>query len=58
MAQKAEIVRKPSEAILHAREATADARLAKATAMRMKAAHEQANAQAALTSLPPQGGSR
>ena len=58
MAQKEQIGRNPDVASLHAREATADARLAKATAMRMKAEHERAGAQSALTSLPPEGGSR
>ena len=57
-AQQEQTVRNPDVATLHAREALADARLARTTAMRMKAEHEQSAAQSALSSLPPQGGSR
>jgi Domain of unknown function (DUF4398) len=57
-AQKEQISRRPDEATLHAREALADARLAKTTALRMKAEHEQAAAQSALSALPQNGGSR
>ena len=57
-AQQEQIARNPDVATLHAREATGDARLARTTALRMKAEHDQAAAQAALSSLPPQGGAR
>jgi hypothetical protein len=57
-AQKEQISRRPDEATLHAREALADARLAKTTALRMKAEHEQSAAQSALSALPPKGGAR
>jgi hypothetical protein len=57
-AQKEQISRRPDEATLHAREALADARLAKSTALRMKAEHEQAAAQSALNALPQNGGAR
>jgi len=57
-AQKEQISRHPDEATLHAREALADARLARTTALRMKAEHEQAAAQAALSALPGNGGGR
>ena len=57
-AQKEQISRRPDQATLHAREALADARLARTTALRMKAEHEQAAAQSALTALPPNGGGR
>jgi Domain of unknown function (DUF4398) len=55
-AQKENISRKPDQAALHAREAIADARLAKTTAQRVKAERGQAAAQAALQALPPNGG--
>ena len=58
LAQKEQISRHPDEATLHAREALADARLARTTALRMKAEHEQSAAQSALSSLPPNGGAR
>lgn len=57
-AQKEQISRRPDEATLHARQALADARLARTTALRMKAEHEQAAAQSALSALPPKGGVR
>jgi Domain of unknown function (DUF4398) len=57
-AQKENISRKPDQAALHAREAIADARLAKTTAQRVKAERSQAAAQAALQALPPNGGAR
>ena len=57
-AQGEQTSRNPDVATLHAREATADARLARSTALRMKAEQEQSAAQSALTSLPPQGGAR
>jgi hypothetical protein len=58
LAQQEQTVRNPDVATLHAREATADARLARTTALRMRAEHDQAAAQAALSSLPPQEGAR
>ena len=58
LAQQEQIGRNPDAATLHAREATADARLARTSALRMKAEHDQAAAQAALSSLPPQEGAR
>jgi hypothetical protein len=57
-AQKENISRKPDQAALHAREAIADARLARTTAQRVKAERSQAAAQAALQALPPNGGAR
>lgn len=57
-AQKEQIARNPDVATLHAREALADARLAKSTSLRLKAEHEQAAAQSALSALPPNGGGR
>lgn len=57
-AQKAQISRKPDQATLHAREALADARLARVTAQRVTAEHNQAAAQSALQALPPNGGAR
>jgi hypothetical protein len=57
-AQKENISRKPDQAALHAREAMADARLARTTAQRVKAERSQAAAQAALQALPPNGGAR
>ena len=57
-AQKEQIARNPDVATLSAREALADARLARSTAMRMKAEHEKSAAQSALSTLPPNGGSR
>jgi len=57
-AQKEHIARKPDQAALHAREAIADARLARTTAQRVKAERSQAAAQAALQALPPNGGAR
>lgn len=53
-AQQEQTVRNPDVATLHAREAIADARLARVAALRMRAEHDQAAAQSALTSLPPQ----
>ena len=58
LAQQEQIARNPDVATMHAREATADARLARVTALRMKAEHDQAAAQSALSSLPPQEGAR
>jgi hypothetical protein len=58
MAQKEHLSRKPDLAALHARQAIADARLARTTAQRVKAERSQAAAQAALQSLPPNGGAR
>ena len=58
LAKQEQTGRKPDVATMHAREATADARLARATALRMKAEHEQGAAQSALSSLPPQEGAR
>jgi hypothetical protein len=57
-AQKEKISRKPDQAALHAREAIADARLAKSTALRVAAEHNQAAAQSAIQALPPNGGVR
>ena len=58
MAQKDHISRKPDQAALHAREAIADARLAKSTSLRVTAERNQAAAQSALQALPPNGGGR
>jgi hypothetical protein len=57
-AQGEQVARNPDVATMHAREAIADARLARVTAMRLRAEHDQAAAQSALSSLPPQEGSR
>ena len=57
-AQNEQVLRHVDQATLHAREALADARLARTTALRMKAEHEQAAAQSALSALPQNGGSR
>jgi hypothetical protein len=57
-AQQEQTGRNPDVATLHAREAVADARLARTTALRMRAEHDQSAAQSALTSLPPEEGSR
>jgi hypothetical protein len=57
-AQQEQTSRKPDIATLYAHQATADARLARVTALRMKAEHDQSSAQSALSSLPPQEGSR
>jgi hypothetical protein len=57
-AQKNLISRKPDQAALHAREALADARLARVNALRATAERSQAAAQAALQALPPNGGGR
>jgi hypothetical protein len=57
-AQQEQTVRNPDVATMHAREAIADARLARVTALRLRAEHDQAAAQSALSSLPPQEGSR
>lgn len=57
-AQRAQTSRKPDQATLHAREALADARLAKVTAQRVAAERSQAAAQSALQALPPNGGAR
>jgi hypothetical protein len=57
-AQKENISRKPDQAALHAREAIADARLAKSTALRVSAERNQAAAQSAIQALPPNGGAR
>ena len=58
MAQKDHISRKPDQAALHAREAIADARLAKSTSLRVTAERNEAAAQSALQALPPNGGGR
>lgn len=58
LAQKDEISRKPDQAALHARQALADARLARVTAQRVTAERNQAAAQSALQALPPNGGGR
>ena len=57
-AQKEQTARRPDEATLHAREALADARLARSTSLRLKAERDQAAAQSALGALPPNGGGR
>jgi hypothetical protein len=57
-AQKDQISRKPDQATLHAREALADARLARVTAQRVASERNQAAAQSALQALPPNGGAR
>ena len=57
-AQQEQTVRNPDVATMHAREALADARLARVTSLRLRAEHDQAAAQAALASLPPQEGAR
>ena len=57
-AQKNLTSRKPDQAALHAREALADARLARVNAMRMAADRSQTAAQSALQALPPNGGGR
>jgi hypothetical protein len=57
-AQKEMISRKPDQATLHARQALADARLAKSTALQVTAERNQSNAQSALQALPPNGGDR
>ncbi|HEX2780198.1 MAG TPA: DUF4398 domain-containing protein [Gemmatimonadaceae bacterium] len=51
-------VRKPAQAELHAREATADARYARSVARQLTAERSQSDAQAALAALPPQGDDR
>ena len=57
-AEKNQVSRKPDQATLHAREALADARLARVTAQRVAAERSQAAAQSALQALPPNGGAR
>ncbi len=57
-AEKNRVSRKPDQAELHAREALADARLARSTALRATAERGQAAAQSALQALPPNGGAR
>lgn len=57
-AQRNQKSRKPDQATLHAREALADARLARMSAQRVAAERNQAAAQSALQALPPNGGAR
>ena len=47
-------LRKNGEAELHAREATADARFARATALQLTAERNRTEAQSALSALPPE----
>ncbi|NUQ21415.1 MAG: DUF4398 domain-containing protein [Gemmatimonadaceae bacterium] len=47
-------LRKPAEAELHAREATADARYARSVALQLTAERSRSDAQTALSALPPQ----